>query len=187
MGFNSGRRWIPEDEYEDIGESGTDIETLKNIVAREFANQLKSDFKERNQSRKEYEAARRKKALLKANLKEAAHGNVRAKRAIKLMIRNMLTSEQLKIGINEENIDEIIPFNNYSELSDRDKFEIVTFICFNKYVNAETGKLYRKAGFLAALKKYDLLSPVQIRGEMVYDLTSEKLDFLYQKLIKAHL
>lgn len=174
------------DEYEDIGESGTDIETLKNIVAREFANQLKSDFKERNQSRKEYEAARRKKALLKANLKEAAYGNVRAKRAIKLMIRNMLTSEQLKIGINEENIDEIIPFNNYSELSDRDKFEIVTFICFNKYVNAETGKLYRKAGFLAALKKYDLLSPVQIRGEMVYDLTSEKLDFLYQKLIKAY-
>ena len=151
------------DEYEDIGDSGMDIESLRNTVAREFANQLKSDFKERNQSRKEYEAARRKKALLKANLKEAAYGNVKAKRAIKLMIRNMLTSEQLKIGVNEENIDGIIPFNNYEELSDIDKFEIVTFICSNKLINKTTGKLYRKAGFLAALKKYDLLKAVPVK------------------------
>lgn len=174
------------DEYEDIGDSGMDIESLRNTVAREFANQLKSDFKERNQSRKEYEAARRKKALLMANLKEAAYGNVKAKRAIKLMIRNMLTSEQLKIGVNEENIDGIIPFNNYEELSDIDKFEIVTFICSNKLINKTTGKLYRKAGFLAALKKYDLLKAVPVKGEMIYDFTSQKLDFLYNELIKEY-
>ena len=111
---------IRDDDF--FSDDYTDIMTIKNKISREFAGMLKENFREKNMSREEYEQKQRSKAILRKSLKEAAFGNLKAKKNIKLYIKNMLLDPDMNLGINEATINEVIPFGKAEDLKNQDKF-----------------------------------------------------------------
>lgn len=169
---------IDENDY-------SDIETIKNKVAHEFSAMLKQDLRDKNMSKQEYEAKEKQKAALRRSLKDAANGDAKAKKYIKTYIMQMLVDENMHLNINEETIDEIIPFNEENRLSGRDKFEIVLYIAYN-YMCDDTGKPYKQNGFARVVKDYHLTDPVKINDEWSYDFTKERLNAVYHDLTNRY-
>ena len=164
-----------EDEY-------TDVITLKNKISKEFSGMLKENFREKNLSKSELERKQKSKHELRKYLKEAAYGNSKAKKYVKLYIKAMLTNQDLKLGVNENTIDEIIPFEKPDELKNQDKFEIVLYIAYNLLLDAK-GRPCKENGFAKIIKDYNVLDRVNVNGEMMYDFTPEKLDEIYHDII----
>ena len=173
---------IRDDDFFD--DDYTDVTTLKEKISREFSGMLKENFREKNMSKKELENKQKSKAVLRRSLKEAAYGNTKAKRNVKLYIKNMLLDQDLNLGVNEQTIDEIIPFNKYDELKDLDKFEIMMYVAYN-ILQDEDGKPYKQNGFARIIKDYNLLDPVKVNGEWMYDFTSERLDNVFRNLMDS--
>ncbi len=110
FGYQYYNKISQESEDEFLEDDYTDLNTIKDKVIREVSAQLKQELREKNMTRKEYETRQRQKATLNRNLKDAAFGDANAKRFIKLYIRSMLIDPNMKMNINEDTIDEIIPF-----------------------------------------------------------------------------
>ncbi|WP_026667610.1 ATPase, T2SS/T4P/T4SS family [Butyrivibrio sp. AE2005] len=166
----------------------TDVNTLTRKVQDQFAMMLRQDIREKNMTRRDYEQSQRTKAEIRQNLKEAAYGNPNAKKAIKAYITGMLLTEELAFGVNEQTIDEIIPFNNVDELHAQDKFEILNYIYSNfKQEIDKNGKEcgpLGKAGFAQMFKDYMIdnegnLIPTEVNGEMMFDFSAQKLDEIF--------
>lgn len=172
---------IRDDDFFD--DDYTDVTTLKEKISKEFSGMLKENFREKNMSKKELENKQKSKAVLRKSLKEAAYGNAKAKRNVKLYIKNMLLDQDLSLGVNEQTIDEIIPFNKYDELKDLDKFEIMMYVAYN-ILQDDDGKPYKQNGFARIIKDYNLLDPVKVNGEWMYDFTSERLDYVFRNLMQ---
>lgn len=175
---DSGTEEFDSDDY-------TDINTLKVKVIKEFSRRLRENFREQNLTKSELEQKQKKKASLRRNLKEAAYGNIKAKRNVKLMIKGMLVNHDLNMGISEETIDDVIPFKKPEELKNQDKFEIVMYIAYN-LMNDELGRPLKGNGFAQIVKDFRLLDPVKVNGEMMYDFTEERLDTIYKILIEKY-
>lgn len=168
---------VRDDDF--FSDDYTDIMTIKNKISREFAGMLKENFREKNMSREEYEQKQRSKAILRKSLKEAAFGNLKAKKNIKLYIKNMLLDPDMNLGINESTIDEVIPFGKAEDLKNQDKFEILLYVAYN-LMRDEKGRPYRQDGFIKVIKDNGVLDPVMVNGEWMYDFTREKLDAVYR-------
>lgn len=174
-----------ESEEEFFEDDYTDLNTIKDKVVREVSAQLKQELREKNMTRKEYETRQRQKATLSRNLKDAAFGDANAKRFIKLYIRSMLIDPNMKMNINEDTIDEIIPFEKEKELKSQDKFEILLYIAYNKMTD-EIGRTYKKNGFARIIKDYHLTDPIMVDGEPSYDFTEERLNEVYQSVMAQY-
>ena len=174
---------IRDDDF--FSDDYTDIMTIKNKISREFAGMLKENFREKNMSREEYEQKQRSKAILRKSLKEAAFGNLKAKKNIKLYIKNMLLDPDMNLGINEATINEVIPFGNAEDLKNQDKFEILLYVAYN-LMQDERGKPYRQDGFIKVIKDNGVLDPVMVNGEWMYDFTREKLDAVYRAVMQGY-
>ncbi len=171
-----------ESEDEFLQDDYTDLVTIRNKVSREIAAQLKQELREKNMTRKEYETRQKQKATLRKNLKDAAYGDAKAKRFIKLYIKSMLIDPDMHLNINEDTIDEIIPFEKERELKNQDKFEILLYIAYNKMLD-EIGRPYKQNGFAKIIKDYNLTDPIQIDGELAYDFTEARLNEVYQSVM----
>ena len=171
-----------ESEEEFLQDDYTDLVTIRNKVSREIAAQLKQELREKNMTRKEYETRQKQKATLRKNLKDAAYGDAKAKRFIKLYIKSMLIDPDMHLNINEDTIDEIIPFEKERELKNQDKFEILLYIAYNKMLD-EIGRPYKQNGFAKIIKDYNLTDPIQIDGELAYDFTEARLNEVYQSVM----
>ncbi len=167
---------IEENDY-------TDIDTLKMKISYEFAGMLKDNYRDKNMSRAEYEKKKKSKSQLRTNLKSAASGDSRAKRYIKMYIKNMLQDPNMNLGVNESTIDFIIPFNRTEELKDEDKFEILLYIAYN-YLKDSDGRPCKQNGFAKIIGGYNVLEPVMVNGDKIYDFTREKLNMIYRDVIK---
>ena len=174
---------IRDDDF--FSDDYTDIMTIKNKISREFAGMLKENFREKNMSREEYEQKQRSKAILRKSLKEAAFGNLKAKKNIKLYIKNMLLDPDMNLGINEATINEVIPFGKAEDLKNQDKFEILLYVAYN-LMQDERGKPYRQDGFIKVIKDNGVLDPVMVNGEWMYDFTREKLDAVYRAVMQGY-
>ena len=171
-----------ESEEEFLQDDYTDLVTIRNKVSREIAAQLKQELREKNMTRKEYKTRQKQKATLRKNLKDAAYGDAKAKRFIKLYIKSMLIDPDMHLNINEDTIDEIIPFEKERELKNQDKFEILLYIAYNKMLD-EIGRPYKQNGFAKIIKDYNLTDPIQIEGELAYDFTEARLNEVYQSVM----
>lgn len=171
-----------ESEEEFLQDDYTDLVTIRNKVSREIAAQLKQELREKNMTRKEYKTRQKQKATLRKNLKDAAYGDAKAKRFIKLYIKSMLIDPDMHLNINEDTIDEIIPFEKERELKNQDKFEILLYIAYNKMLD-EIGRPYKQNGFAKIIKDYNLTDPIQIDGELAYDFTEARLNEVYQSVM----
>lgn len=172
---------IRDDEIDENDYS--DIDTLRYKISREFAGMLKENYRDKNMSRSEYEKKKKSKSQLRQNLKNAASGDKRAKRFVKMYIKNMLQDPKMNLGVNEETINFTIPFNRMEELKPEDKFEIMLYIAYN-YLRDSDGRPCEQSGFAKIIHVYDVLAPVMENGEKIYDFTREKLDLIYRDLVK---
>lgn len=161
----------------------TDVQTLRDKVSEQFSMMQRQDIREKNMTKAEYEQNQRRKAEIRINLKEAAYGNAKAKKNIKAYIMGFLLSEELGFGVNEHTIDDIIPFNNPDELHEQDKFEILLYVYY-KYMSDDIGRPLEKKGFMKMLEDYKLFEPTKIDGEDMYDFTKERLEYIYEDVIK---
>lgn len=160
----------------------SDIKTIVGKVSREFSAMIKQDLREKNMTKKEYETKQKQKSALKKNLKNAAFGDAKAKRNIKTYIKSMLLDPNMHLNINENTINEIIPFEKEKELRAQDKFEILLYVAYNLMLD-ETGRPYKQNGFAKIIKDYHLTDPIVVNGEQVYDFTEARMDEVYQSLM----
>ena len=169
----------------------TDVNTLTRKVQEQFSMMLKQDIRERNMTRRDYEQSQRTKAEIRQNLKEAAYGNPIAKKAIKAYITGMLLSEDLQFGVNEQTIDEIIPFSNVDELHAQDKFEILSYIYsnFKREIDKDgnEGQILGKSGFAQMFREYMVgkdgnLISTEVNGEKMYDFPLRKLNEIFDEV-----
>lgn len=174
---------VRDDDY--FLDDYTDLNTLKDKISREFAGMLKDNFREKNMSKKQLEMKQKSKAALRKSLKEAAYGNASAKRNIKLYIKNMLLDPDMNLGIDEESIDSVIPFEKHDELKSQDKFEILLYIAYN-LMKDENGQPYKQNGFARIIKDYRLTDPIIVNGERMYDFNNERLDYVFEDVIKDY-
>lgn len=170
--------YFTEDDY-------TDLTTLKNKISKEFSMMLQQNLREKNLSKKELEQKQRSMATLRKSLKEAAYGNAKAKRRIKNYIKNMLLDPDLKLGIDETTIDSVIPFGKLDDLKSQDKFEILLYVAYNLMLD-EHGKPYKQLGFAKIIKDYRLTEPIKVDNELVYDITKERLDYIYDDVMQHY-
>lgn len=174
-----------ESEDEFLQDDYTDLVTIKEKVAREVAAQLKQELREKNMTKKEYETRQKQKATLRRNLKDAAYGDANAKRYIKLYIKSMLIDPDMHLNINEDTIDEIIPFEKERELKSQDKFEILLYVAYNKMLD-ESGRPYKQNGFARIIKDYNITDPILIDGELAYDFTDTRLNEVYKSVMSKY-
>lgn len=169
-----------DDEF--MSDDYHDLITIKEKVSKEFSAILKQDLREKNMTRKEYVTRQKQKAALRKNLKDAANGDSQAKRYIKTYIKSMLVDPAMNFNIDENTIDEIIPFGQERELKNEDKFEILLYVAYNKLLDKK-GMPYKQLGFAKIIKEYHLTDPIKVNGEMCYDLTEERLNDVYSSIM----
>lgn len=174
---------IRDDDFFD--DDYRDLNTLIKKIAKEFAGMLKENFREKNMSKAELEQKQKSKSILRRSLKEAAYGNNKAKKSIKLYIKNMLLDPDMNLGINEQTIDEIIPFEKADDLKSQDKFEILLYVAYNLMLDND-GHPYKQNGFMRVIKDNGILDPVKINDEWMYDFTKERLDDVYNNVISKY-
>lgn len=120
------------------------------------------------------EEAWNRKAKARAELRQAlrgcASGDPKDKQYIKSFIRDLLTGDY---GINEHNIDRILPFHRQELLTAQDRFDLVLYLYKQRY-GAD--------GLAQMIEDYALDEaklPKTSDGSPVYEITSEDIDRIF--------
>ncbi len=120
------------------------------------------------------EEAWNRKAKARAELRQAlrgcSYGNSQDKLYVKAFIRDMLAGDY---GINEQNIDRILPFQQRELLTVQDRFDIVLYLYKQRY-GAD--------GLTQMLEDYSLdepKPPKTAEGSPVYEMTGEDIDRVF--------
>lgn len=120
------------------------------------------------------EEAWNRKAKARAELRQAlrgcAYGDPKDKQYIKSFIRDLLTGDY---GINEHNIDRIMPFHRQELLTAQDRFDLVLYLYKQRY-GAD--------GLAQMIEDYALDEaklPKTSEGSPVYEITGEDIDRIF--------
>lgn len=152
-------------EKEELG-----IDNLTEMVSKEFNGILRANLYEVSLSEEELHNLRKNKRELRNNLKNCGIGDSSAKRYVKSVIKGILTD---KIGINPENINCVLPFDNEVRLSVYDKFQICLY--FKK-------KLLGCDALVEMFEEYGFLEPVKCEEEEFrYEISSEDISEIYAR------
>lgn len=147
------------------------VEHLSRIVNETFATTLKKSLLESSMSEAEYRKRAKNKEELKSSMRTAAYGDKQAKKYIIDLIKDILQNE--RIGkINQNNIDSVIPFNNYEQIKSRDMFEILTFLWLQDH-----GPI----GFTKRFSEYELDKPKKTEYGNKYEVTGEEIKDVFLK------
>ena len=161
-------------EVQEHGEM--DIRYLINETAMEFARMLKRNVNDDHSTREEIERKRMRIASLRENLTRAAYGDGNAKRVIKNHIKDFLLGD--RIGITEDNIDEIIPFNKPKNLSSNDRFEILLY-AYNKVFDNE--------GFDYLVREWNLTDTQLLEdGSPYHIITDTQIELIYDCIFETN-
>ncbi|MDF2589597.1 MAG: cpaF1 [Anaerocolumna sp.] len=101
------------------------LEYLINGIKETFNQILNASFIELNLNKEESIKQEKRKAKLRKELRSCNCGDIGAKEYIKEYIKDLI---QIKYHVNEQNIDQIIPFHNEKKLTPQDKFEILLYL-----------------------------------------------------------
>lgn len=100
------------------------LDFLFNEIQDIFNTILKTNIAELNLNEYESLKSETNKAKLRKALKHCSFGNIGCKEYIKEYIKDLLIK---RLDVNEENINEPIPFENKTDLCIQDKFEIILY------------------------------------------------------------
>jgi pilus assembly protein CpaF len=104
------------------------IQYLLNGIKDTFNEILNTNPADLNLNKTETIKQEKRKAKLRKELRTCNYGDLGAKEYIKEYIKDLL---QIKYGINEENIDQTMPFRDFARLTPGDKFDILLY-CYKK-------------------------------------------------------
>ena len=161
-----------KDDYEEesIGISQYSIEYLANGISDTFNNILKTNVADLNLNRYETEKREKNKSRLRIALRSCSHGEQGSKEFVKEYIKDILMKE---FNINEENINQVIPFNDEERLTEQQKFEILLYVYQLEYGMEAANVLF---------EKYSLDQLVENQnGEDVFEVFQGVIDRVYQK------
>lgn len=165
-----------DEEYEDP----YTIEYLTEYVDYIFGVTKRKSLKEMNLSRAEYEKERRKKKELRDAEKQAAFGDMQAKRYLKALITSLICDQRRDHAISENNIDKVIPFNDPDLLTGQDKFEIMLYTYMN-FVRKGTKKRLGADAMVRMFQHYGWLKAKE--GSDSYIVTKLDIDLAYDDLM----
>jgi pilus assembly protein CpaF len=132
-----------------------------------FESILNKNIAELNLNRQETQKREKIKSLIRKNLRSCSLGDIGAKEYVKDYIKEIL---QKNLGIKGDTIDLVIPFNNNSQLSKQDKFEILLYIY---------KKQYQYDALTMLIDTYHL-TDVKTDGEFErYVITEQEVDEIY--------
>lgn len=172
-------RALKTDETDIDYESVYAIDYLTKAVAKEFADYQRSNLKEQNLTRKELQAARRKKQELRRSLKTSGFGDTTAKKFVLSFIENIITSP--KYNVTEETVDNVFPFHKPNILDTRTKTEVIYWLYFKHYGNN---------GFSQLMTDYELYKPKQLtpaeeeQGALPYEINAADIDRIFPDVLK---
>ena len=112
----------------------------------------------------------KRKAKLRKALRTCNYGDIGAKDYMKEYIKDLL---QIKYHINEQNIDQIIPFLNYLKLTTQDKFDILLYIY---------KKEYGMGALEAFIVAYDLEN-YKVEDNLCYEIKAQHIESAYMSEI----
>ncbi|PZT52598.1 ATPase, T2SS/T4P/T4SS family [Paenibacillus silvae] len=144
------------------------LEYVKTMI-NEYVN---SNLLDMGMTSEEYNRRQGVVAELRSAMKNATSGDIQEKIYLKQFISDLL---ERNYGFNEENINQLIPFEDEDELTQQDKFDILLHL-FKK-----------KHGFQALSKiidKYQLDQPKKVIEDGTVDsyvITGEEIDSIYVK------
>ncbi|MDF2473835.1 MAG: cpaF1 [Anaerocolumna sp.] len=149
-----------EESYEDE-EFGVDylVEGMKEM----FNHILNTGPSEWNLNKQETKKQERRRAKLKKALRTCNYGDIGAKEYVKEYIKDLL---QLKYKMNEENIDKVISFHNYNNLTSQDKFDILLYF-YKKEFGAN--------GLHVFIQTYHLDEKISETGQC-YEINGKQID-----------
>jgi pilus assembly protein CpaF len=149
-----------EESYEDE-EFGVDylVEGMKEM----FNHILNTDPSEWNLNKQETKKQERRRAKLKKALRTCNYGDIGAKEYVKEYIKDLL---QLKYKMNEENIDKVISFHDYNNLTSQDKFDILLYF-YKKEFGAN--------GLHVFIQTYHLDENISETGQC-YEINGKQID-----------
>ena len=131
---------------------------------------LRSGISDKGLSIEESEKRKNRKDKIKVALDKCTYGNPPMKGYVRDYIQDLLSSNY---GINEKNIEQLIPFSSSELLTVRDKFEIL----LHKYT-----KLYKYDALVELFKKHHFIDEIKkVNGEDYYCVTNGDIDKTYQK------
>lgn len=147
-----------------------DFETLLEGITKTFTQLLRENPYESGLDQKELQERLHKKGLLRNALRNCIYGDVKAKRYVKDCIRDILVK---KYGLDNQKIQESIPFQDSFLLSAEEKFAILLYI-----YRREKG-VY---GLEQLLRDYELDKP-RFNGEGMryYEITAEDIHRVYDE------
>ncbi|PKM51611.1 MAG: pilus assembly protein CpaF [Firmicutes bacterium HGW-Firmicutes-7] len=158
-------------DYE-IEEDKYCMDQLIDFIKNKFNDILKTNLHEMNLSKEEFEKRMKNRAQLRKALKTCSYGDVNSKNYIKSFIRDILVN---LYGINEDNINRIIDFDNARALSIQDKFEILLLVYKKKYYYNALERLIIDNG---------LDKQREVEDAFAYFINKQDIEMLYSQKVK---
>ncbi len=143
------------------------IDSLITAVDEVFEYILSKDFRDLNLNQTETDKRENIKKLIRRNLKECTVGDENAKEYIKDYMEEIIRAIE---GLNENTINNIIPFDIPSRIKPQDKFEILLYIYKERY---------GKEGFHKLTQNYNLDVLKENGEESYYAITREEVERVY--------
>lgn len=153
---------------------GSDPYSLEAMTAfvKESLHQLThSQLSDLGLHEEEYRRRLNKRSELRSALKGCVSGDVLDKAYVKDFLKQLLVRD---LGLNESNIHAAIPFENLTELTAQDQFEIILYLYKQRHGENALSVL---------LETYDLAGPRVIPGYgegSVYAVTAEDIAYIYE-------
>lgn len=191
MKFRRDPNVDPVTEQEDIYST----EYLIDGIRRYVTETLQTDYTKMKLNREQIEREKKRKENLIKAKKECPYSNPSAKDEIIKLIKDLL---QTRFGINEDNIDNCIPFTEMTRLTPRDKFLILVILYRKKYGRKALSKLIDKNNLDVPIGKgaerhFEITMEAmntcfRRHSELVYRMEfSDKLDVLAQRCFEKYL
>ncbi len=151
------------------------ITQMREYIKKEFDEITRMNLYDLALSEEEFERRRNVKYDLKKALKGAGYADKSDKKYVKTLMFDLLRNNY---KVNEFNINNAIPFNNFDELTPQDKFEILLHIYKKKY-NAEA--------LTEIITKYNLDEPKYEFDPEVpsYVITAKEIDDIFAREVSA--
>ncbi|MCD1261270.1 Flp pilus assembly complex ATPase component TadA [Paenibacillus athensensis] len=148
------------------------LEAMTDYVKHALHKMTSSNLYDLGLSEEELQRRKNKRLELKRALRGCTSGDVRDKAYVKQFLFDLLLHAY---GLNETNINQIIPFDEPYELTPQDQFDILLY---------QFKKRYRYDALTELIQKYDLDRPKRLIEDgqtESYLITADEIDDIYKK------
>lgn len=153
----------------DYEEDRYSVESILSFVKDAFNDILKTNLYELNITKEDFEKRVHNKNQLRKALKNCTYGDVNAKNYVKDFIKDILVKSY---NLDENNINNVICFDNPKNLTVQDKFEILLYHYRKKYGYKALERL---------ILEYNLDSPADTGDGTSYVITKDQIESIFTK------